>query len=206
LFLVEKNRILSKWQRRILGYFEAPVTTVEEMRMHPTFQRVAPFFDDPALGILHDVIPYCSILWILMDVLYFDENLRPFIAENVLALPVRRWTFDILSLPVLGTKSSDDPANDPPIASWKKSSLIPSMWYQTLVRFFDEPTRAEHLTKQVNVFKASSASLDFYRPINHHLELESTLGRVYRVAIKEGPSIQATLEGAMPILTTIDDE
>jgi hypothetical protein len=47
-----KNKILSKWQCRILGYFEAPVTTVEEMRRHPTFQRVAPFFDDPALGIL----------------------------------------------------------------------------------------------------------------------------------------------------------
>lgn len=78
------NKVLSEWQRRVLEYFEAPVVTVDEMKEHSTFQRVALLFDDPSLGVLQDVIPYCSILWILMDALYYDNsNLQPFIAENV---------------------------------------------------------------------------------------------------------------------------
>ena len=112
----------------------------------------------------------------------------------------------MFSLAVLGTKSSYDPAKDPPVTSWKKSDLIPIMWRRTLVRFLDEPTRAKHLTKQVNVLKASSASLDFYLPMSHHLGLNSTLDRVYRAAVKDRPTIQATLEGAMPILAMVGEE
>lgn len=193
------NLVLREWQRRLLTYQEAPVSSVDEMREHAAFRRIQPLFDDPALGVLKDTIPYLSNLWILMDLLYYDKNLRPFILENVLRLPVRRWTFDIFSLPVLGKKTTYDPTNDPPIKTWSKGGFIRSMWLRALVRFFDDPERAEHLIKQVTVLKTSSAALDFHFPISHHLGLNSTMGRIYRAAVEEGLTTQATLEGAMPI-------
>jgi len=193
------NLVLREWQRRVLAYSEAPVTTVNEMRAHPAFQRVSPLFDDPALGILQDAIPYLCHLWIFMDLLYYNETLRPFIAENVLSLPIRRWTFDIFSLTVLGKKTTYDPAKDPPVKTWATSGFLFSMWLRTLVRFFDDPERAERFIEQINVLKFSSSGIEYHLPMSHHLELDSSMGRIYRAAVSEGPTVQATLEGAMPI-------
>ena len=193
------NPVLRELQHRVLAYSEAPVATRDEMLAHPAFRRVAPLFDEPGLGVLQEIIPYCSFLWIFTDLLYYDQALRPFIKENVRVLPGRRWTFDVFSLPILGKTTTYDPTKDPPVTTWAKYALLRSMWSRSLDRFFDDKERAERLIEQINVLKFSSAGIDFHLPMKHYLELESTMGRIYRAAVSEGLTIQATLKGATPV-------
>jgi hypothetical protein len=175
------NRVIMEWHRRLVEYAERPCETTAEMQRHAAFKRVAPYLTDPALGVLKDVGPYCSFLWILADLLHFDPD---FANEKVIVLPQRRWTFDFFCFTSsLGFTDVDDPSADKPIASWSSLALLREIFRWVPVRFDDDPLRARRLLDKISVIKVSSdGAVDYHQPPEWHLAMQSTLGRLNRAA------------------------
>ena len=77
--------ILAEWHRRVLRYVEAPCASVGEMEGQPAFARVRHLLRDEGLGVVKDSVCYMSILFLLFDLLAFDDEWATRVASGARA-------------------------------------------------------------------------------------------------------------------------
>ena len=91
--------ILAEWHRRVLRFVEAPCASVGEMEGHPAFARVRHLLRDEGLGVVKDSVCYMSILFLLFDLLAFDDEWAARVASGARARGARPAPLPPLSLP-----------------------------------------------------------------------------------------------------------
>ncbi|CAB9503065.1 Capsular polysaccharide synthesis protein [Seminavis robusta] len=215
------NKVLKIWQQRILEYSEAPGLTLAAMKEHPRFARVANDWDDPSLGILADMVPYHSNLWMLDDLIWNNDE---GVAEHVLHLPKLRWGFWFLAFPHLiteskrrqqlllgatGTTSNNEtnmfipPVEDPDMISWKPLGLMSAITTILPLVFQDDRDMSMRLVENTMALKFTSHDLGIIEFGMKKFGLKHTLGHLYDLAVNTTsyPIQQATLDGAeAPVL------
>ena len=77
--------VLAEWHRRVLLHVEAPCASVGEMEGHPAFARVRHLLRDEGLGVMKDSVCYMSILFLLFDLLAFDDEWATRVASGARA-------------------------------------------------------------------------------------------------------------------------
>ena len=91
--------VLAEWHRRVLLHVEAPCASVGEMEGHPAFARVRHLLRDEGLGVMKDSVCYMSILFLLFDLLAFDDEWAARVASGARARGARPAPLPPLSLP-----------------------------------------------------------------------------------------------------------
>jgi len=198
-----QNPFLLEWRKRILDYCEAPALTVEDMRKHKAFQRVHQHWDSPALGVLGDMIPYHSNLWILNDMIWHNDL---GLSKHILHLPKIRWGFYYHALPyffdklkIMQPHELENPHNDPKFVSWGAFSLLLCIVkYMTLI-FHDNVEIANGVIDNIHILKFTSHDMPLIDVGVKKVGLDSTIGRIFRAAYDsaEYPTIQSSLRGAV---------
>lgn len=203
------NKALKLWQERMLDYTEAPSLSLEAMKLNPIFSRVANDWDDPSLGMLADMVPYHSNLWMLDDLIWNNDD---GVADHVVHLPKLRWGFWFISYPYLVAESQKqrkinpnammiDPTTDPEMVSWQPMTLLKGAVGRVApLAFQDDPDMALRLMENTVAIKFTSHDLNLMEWAMDEFGLEHTLGYLYRGATNTTlyPIQQATLDGARP--------
>lgn len=201
-----QNPFLIEWRRRILLYSEASALTEEAMKSHPAFSRVHQHWNGPSLGVLGDMVPYHSNLWILNDMIWHNEK---GLSKHILHLPKIRWGFYYHSLPYfleeLKVKTSEQAqaTNDynPSVVQWSAFSLVSPVVKHLHHGFFDHPQKAQGIVENVHILKFTSHDMPLVDVGINKIGLNtSTVGRILRAAydLDEFPIHQASLGGAEP--------
>ena len=200
------NKVLRLWQQRILQYTEDPSLTLEDMAKNAAFSRVTEHWKDPSLGILADMIPYHSNLWMLDDLIWNDDES---VADQVLSLPRSRWGFWFHSLPHMIDESQRqrkagnsnftlDPSTDPDMVSWKPLGMLGVATSLLPLAFDEDVDLAMRILDNTHALKFTSHDLGLIEMGFNKFGLDNTLGYMYRAAtnITLFPVQQATLAGA----------
>lgn len=185
--------ILGEWHRRVLAYAEHPCGTIDEMEKDPGFARVRPFLRDPGLGVLKPSVTYLAYLFLLMDLLAYDDAWTDRVASGVGLLPTGSWTFDFFVL-------LDAPADG--VFAWHFAGFLRRIVGWLAVRWGDDEGRARAICQRVSVVKSSSdGNVEMHKPANWfvHPSRRSTLARVWRAAADpHSGQPQASLDGMQP--------
>ena len=201
------NTVLSQWQQRMLRYTENPSLTLEDMAKNPEFSRVADHFTDPSLGLLSDMIPYHSNLWMLNDLIW---NNGESVANKVLSLPRSRWGIWFSGLPHLveecqrqrslgNSERTLDPSTEPKTISWTPLGLLGIA--PTLIRmsFEEDIDLAKRILENLHAIKFTSHDLGLIEMGLEKFGHDNTMGYLYRAATDKTlfPVQQANLAGAV---------
>jgi Capsular polysaccharide synthesis protein len=204
------NKVLTLWQKRILDYSEAPSLSLEAMKRDPRFARVADHWSDPSLGILAEMVPYHSNLWMLDDLIWNNDAGA---AEHVLHIPKLRWGFWFLSFPHLITEgkkrqretnnSTGDniiihPSDDPDTVSWTPLGLMSAVTTIVPQAFQNDHDLSVRLVENIVALKFTSHDIGLIDFAMKKFGLDHTLGYLYNAAVNTTlyPIRQATLDGA----------
>jgi Capsular polysaccharide synthesis protein len=204
------NKVLQLWQQRILAYSETPSLSLEAMKRDRRFDRVVDYWSDPSLGILAEMVPYHSNLWMLDDLIWNNDAGA---AEHVLHLPKLRWGFWFLSFPHLITEgkkrqrestnnTADNiiihPSDDPDTVSWKPLGLMSAVTTILPQALQNDHDLSVRLVENIVALKFTSHDIGLIDFAIKKFGLDNTLGYLYNVAVNTTlyPIRQATLEGA----------
>jgi len=203
------NKVLKLWQQRMLKYTESPSLTMDEMRTDPTFARVVEHWDDPSLGVLAEMVPYHSNLWMLDDIIWNNDES---VADHVLSLPKFRWGFWFQSLPHLIAESRKqrgmqsgvesyviDPATDPEYVGWGALAVARQSFSFFPLALNEDIDLATRLLHNTHILKFTSHDLDLIEMGFRRWGFDNTLGYLYRAAGNTTlfPLQEATLDGAV---------
>ena len=182
--------ILQEWRRRILAYSEHPCANVAEMETHPAFHRVCHLFRDRGLGVLQPSVGYLAYLFLLMDILGYDEEWSRKVASGVGLLPTDAWTFDFFVLL--------DPPRDGTY-TWNFTGFVRRLVRFLNVRWGDNAALADAIRERVAVVKSSSdGNVEMHKPAEWFVQSQrrTTLARLWRAASDpESGQPQASLKG-----------
>ena len=173
---------------------------------NPTFARVKQQWNDPSLGLLAEMVPYHSNLWMLDDLIWGnDHNLT----DKVLSLPRSRWGFWFHSLPHLATESQRqrnagntnhtiDTELDPAIVSWKPLGLLNIATTLLPMLFSEDIDLGKRILENTHALKFTSHDLSLIDLGMQKFGLDNTIGYVFRAATNTTlfPLKQANLAGA----------
>lgn len=200
------NKALRLWQQRMLEYTENPSLTQEAMAKNPLFSRVTEHWDDSSLGMLADMVPYHSNLWMLDDLIWNNDES---VADSILHLPRARWGFWFHSFPYMiteGTRQQKagnpdyafDPSGDPEMVSWKPLGIMNVATSILPVAFNEDADLAHRILENTHALKFTSHDLGLVDLALKKFGVENTLGYIYRAATNTTlyPIKQANLLGA----------
>jgi len=194
------NPLISTLQKRAIEYFECPCKTLAEMKEHSAFRRVNHHFNDPICGKFPGLIPYWSMLWLLLDNIYYDPTMADYVKTHVHVLPALKWSESSVMLEVPYSQDLNRKVYDllNPWSIVKKMSKMLS-W---ILR--DSPEEAQSFVDAVVAMKLSTS---FMLPVDVAATSNgNTLSRILHLALDaDRKTAQASLDGVRLVQLAADD-
>jgi Capsular polysaccharide synthesis protein len=188
------NPVIIAWQKRAIEYYECPCSNMAEMKNHSAFRRVRHHFNDPTLGKFPALLPYWSMLWLLLDTIYYDPFVADYVQTHVKILPALRWTLPEIMIEVPYSKDLNRQIYD----LLRPLPLIKRLIHGIAWMVSDSPEEAQYFVDTIAAMKFSSA---FTLPLEVAAANDNTTAsRVLRFCLDEArETVQASLDGVRPV-------